>query len=376
MGSVRKRGKKWSYYFDIGVVDGKRKRTEKGGFNTKKEAEQALRNALIDFENCGSIKSESDISVADYMDYWFNEYVMLNCKYNTQSYYKKIITNHINPFFGKFKLKSVNSAKLQEFFNLKYREGFSKNSLKNFYGVLSCAFRMAVSPYELIKNNSMVYVQLPKYKDTKNGNQDLKIITIEEFNTIVNRFPLGSSFYIPLQIAFHTGMRGGEVTALQWQDIDLSNKSITVKHTLINKGRGIFELSTPKTQSSFRTIAIGETLSNILKKHKIFQKENQLKYGEYYTQSNWICTKENGEHVTTDSIKYLSRVVNYELGINFNFHSLRHTHATMLLEAGANIKDIQQRLGHSKIATTLDTYSHVTEKMKLDTVNIFEKVIK
>ncbi|WP_330619220.1 tyrosine-type recombinase/integrase [Vallitalea guaymasensis] len=70
------------------------------------------------------------------------------------------------------------------------------------------------------------------------------------------------------------------------------------------------------------------------------------------------------ELITSDSIKYLSRVVNYEIGINFNFHSLRHTHATMLLEAGANIKDIQDRLGHAKLSTTMDTYSHVTKKMK------------
>ena len=71
----------------------------------------------------------------------------------------------------------------------------------------------------------------------------------------------------------------------------------------------------------------------------------------------------------------MSRVVNYELGINFNFHSLRHTHATMLLEAGSNIKDIQERLGHSKLATTMDTYSHVTAEMKNNTVNILENII-
>lgn len=88
-----------------------------------------------------------------------------------------------------------------------------------------------------------------------------------------------------------------------------------------------------------------------------------------------MCLKENGELLTTDSLKYLSRVVNYELGIDFKFHSLRHTHATILLEAGANIKDTQQRLGHSKLATTMDTYSHVTKKMSDDSINIFENQI-
>jgi integrase len=171
-------------------------------------------------------------------------------------------------------------------------------------------------------------------------------------------------------------MRGGEVTALQWNNIDLEKGIIKVEHTLIGKGKGVFELGTPKTTSLYRSIKIGNTLINILKQHKLYQKEMKLKYGQWYTNSNWVCTKENGEHITTDSIKYLSRVVNYELMIKFDFHSLRHTHATMLLESGANIKDIQKRLGHSKLSTTMDTYSHVTDKMESETVNILESIIK
>ena len=89
-----------------------------------------------------------------------------------------------------------------------------------------------------------------------------------------------------------------------------------------------------------------------------------------------MCTKENGEPLTTNTYKYLSRVVNNELCINFSMHSLRHTHATLLLENRANMKDIQKRLGHSKLATTMDTYSHVTSKMKNNTVNIFENITK
>ncbi len=374
-GGTRKRGSTWSYYFDLGIVDGKRKRKEKGGFKTKKEAQEALRIALNEYEKCGSVIDESNISVSDYFDYWYKEYVLINCKYNTQEYYKRILKNHIKPSLGVYKLKSLTPAALQEFINQKYLSGLSKSSIDNFYGVLSGGLKDAVYPYQFIKENPMQYVKLPKDNKPKNSENDLKIISIDNYNKIISRFPIGSNFYIPLQIAFHTGMRGGEVTALQWDDIDLNSKTIKVQHTLINKGKGIFELGTPKTKSSNRTITIGNTLINILKKHNLFQKENKLKYGEYYNNSNFVCTKENGEHITTDSLKYLSRVVNYELGINFNFHSLRHTHATMLLEAGANNKDIQERLGHSKLATTMDTYSHVTDKMKNDTVNILENII-
>lgn len=151
---------------------------------------------------------------------------------------------------------------------------------------------------------------------------------------------------------------------------------IVPKNTLVRgeKGSNKFVLGTPKTPSSYRVIHIGESLINLLIKHKEYQNKNRENYGQWYHNSNFICTKENGEHITIDSYKYLSRVVNYELGIKFSMHSLRHTHATLLLEQGANIKDIQRRLGHSKLSTTMDTYSHVTENMRNSTVSIFETI--
>jgi len=373
-GSVRKRGKTWSYYFDLGIVEGKRKKKEKGGFRTKAEAEKALRNAIKEYENTGSVIDESNISVSDYFDYWFKEYVLINCKYNTQQNYRRVLNKHIKPALGLYKLKSLTPAKLQEFLNSKYKNGYTKNSVANFYGVLSGALKLAVYPYKYLKENPMTYVTMPKYDNIHKNSANMKIITLEQFNKIINRFPEGSSFYIPLQIAFNTGMRAAEVCGLTWDCVNLNKKTISVEKIIIYKEKK-WVFGTPKTQSSNRTIMIGNTLCSILKKHKVRQKSNKLKYGEYYTNNNFVCTKENGELVTTNSLKYLSRVVNYELRINFNFHSLRHTHATMLLEAGANIKDIQTRLGHSKISTTMDTYSHVTNKMKKDSINIFENIL-
>lgn len=375
MPGVYKRGDQWYYYFNTGKVDGTYKKVCRKGGKTKVEAEKALRKVLEEFENTGVSRADSSISVSDYFDYWYENYVMINCKYNTQQAYKIVIENHIKPAFGINKLKTLSPALLQEFINKKYRNGFSRSSIDNFYGVLSGALKAAVYPYQYIKENPLQYVKLPKEDKIKEDEENLKIISIEDFNKIINRFPQGSSFYVPLQIAFHTGIRAAEVCGLTWDCIDLDNKTLKVEKILISKGKGIFEFGTPKTKSSNRTITIGNTLVTILKKHKTYQNENKLKYGQYYKKSDFVCTKENGESITTDTLKYLSRVVNYELGINFNFHSLRHTHATMLLEADANIKDIQGRLGHSNIATTMDTYSHRTKKMKNNTVDIFESLV-
>lgn len=374
-GSVRKRGNTWSYCFDLGKINGKRKRKEKGGFKTKTEAQKALREAINDYEKSGSIIQESNISVSDYLDYWFKEYVMVNCKYNTQQAYRIIIEKHLKPYLGAYKLRLLSPANLQEFINKKFINGFSKSSISNFYGVLSGSLKAAVYPYQFIKENPMKYIKIPKKKNNIIKDDTLKVLTLDDFQQILKRFPFGSSFYIPLQIAFNTGLRGAEVCGLTWDNIDFNKKTLTVEKNLIGKGKGIFEFGTPKTESSNRTISIGPTLISILKKNKLYQKENKLKYGEFYKDSNFVCTKENGTNITTDSLKYLSRIINYELGIKFNFHMLRHTHATMLLENGANIKDIQLRLGHANLSTTMNTYSHVTEKMKHDTVNILESII-
>ena len=136
-----------------------------------------------------------------------------------------------------------------------------------------------------------------------------------------------------------------------------------------------YEFSTPKTRNSIRIIDIGDTLVNILENHKKWQKNNKLEYGKYYKDNNFVCTKENGTFVTMTSLRYLSRIVNMDLQIKFNFHALRHTHATMLLENGANIKDIQARLGHTRLSTTMDVYSHVTDKMRNNTVSILENIL-
>ena len=275
-GGVRKRGNSWYYYFDGGKIDGKRNKIERKGGNTKKEALEALRNALNEFEKCGSIITENNISVSDYFDYWFKEYVLINCKYNTQQGYINIIEKHIKPTLGIYKLKSLTPAVLQEFLNKKFRNGFTKNTLKGFHGVLSGALKMAVYPYQFIKENPMQHITMPKYDESKKDSEDFKIITISEFDTIVKRFPQNSSFFVPLHIAFNTGMRASEVCGLTWDCVNLVEGKIKVEKILIYKDRE-WIFGTPKTVSSQREIFIGKTLLEILKKHKSAQAEKQIK---------------------------------------------------------------------------------------------------
>jgi integrase len=89
-----------------------------------------------------------------------------------------------------------------------------------------------------------------------------------------------------------------------------------------------------------------------------------------------ICIAENGQYTSTDSFKYCSRVIHKEMQLAFDYHSLRHTHATLLIESGANVKNVQARLGHTNIQTTLQTYVHDTETMAEQSVELFEQITK
>lgn len=371
---IRKRGNKCYYSFEVGSVDGKRKRIVRVGGTTKKEAEKSLRQALNEYENKGKYIDETDMSFASYLDYWYKNYVEINCKTNTKKSYKGTIDRHLKPLLGKYKLKNITPAMIQSFINDMFKKGYSKNYLSSMCIVIRSSLEYAVYPLEIIKENPYRYIKLPKYENIK---KEIKTITNEQFELLIARFPQGTLYYIPLLIGFYTGMRGGEVCALTWDDIDLNKKTISVNKTLVINGDSKYEKGTPKTKTSYRTITIGDTLVNLLKKHKKYQKEMKLKYGKHYKDNefiipNLICTSENGTHAKLRNFDYLTRATKKDLGFDFTFHMLRHTHATKLIQNGVNPKEVQVRLGHANISVTLDTYAHSSDDSARKVADIFE----
>ena len=416
-GGTRKRGSTWSYYFDLGKVDGKRKKKEKGGFRTKKEAEQALAAALNEYHNAGMVFEPSEVTVSDYLDQWYELSCKPNLKYNTQVGYLRIIEGHLKPKFGLYKLKAINPAILQEYANSLKMNGYSKSHIVGILTVFQSALDYAIEPLHYISQNPMKAVRFPKVERKP---KERIILTMEEWQRIIGRFK-GTRYYIPLMVGFYTGLRISEAFALTWDDIDFEKKTLTVNKQIVKRNFGadvrkVVEqkgkreqrssryFTTPKTSSSLRTVPFGDTLYKALKSEYALQKQNEIKYGEFYTihvqkkevdekgndmirivpvqkcvesqlkRARLICIAENGQYTSTDSFKYCSRIIHNELQLAFDYHSLRHTHATMLIEAGANVKNVQTRLGHTNIQTTLQTYVHDTEKMGEQSVELFEQI--
>lgn len=403
--TARKRGTKWEYRFESAKIGGKRKQISKGGFATKKEAIEAGTKAYVEYMRCGQTYTPTDISVADYLDYWFQNVAEMSLKANTLSGYQLIIKNHLKPRFGAYRLTALQASSIQEMVNQLKINGFAKSTVKGIFSVLSIALDYAVEPMHYISYNPCKNVRIPTFQPRK---QERYIIRPNEFEKILNRFPEGNIFYLPLMIGYHTGLRISEVFALTWNDIDMNARTISVNKITVKRNtteESSWYFGTPKTLSSIRTIKFGETLYRALRQAQKYQLENRMRYGEYYSviyqkpekdkrgdttirlveieagipcslqKAEMICVRENGKFVSTDSFKYCSRVIHNELQISFNFHSLRHTHATLLLENGADSKYVQTRLGHSSISTTLNVYAHSTEKMEEQCVSIFENVL-
>lgn len=403
-GGTRKRGKSWSYYFDAAPIGGKRQKIEKGGFRTKKEAETALAKAIAEYDNSGQVFKPAEISVSDYLDFWYKQYCIPNLSENTLLDYKSKLDNHLKPSLGIYRLHSLQAATIQDYINDLKLEGYAKSSIKGLLSILSVALGYAVEPMHYIKDNPCQRVKIGAV--ARQPRQRI-VLSDEDFSRITKRFPADSRFYIPIMIGWNCGLRISECLGLTWDQIDFENRTLSVEHQIVRRSTGkrtIWALRDPKYNSK-RKIKFGESLYKILKAEKKRQQENELMYGEYFTiqyladfvdekgairqhivsgpkgQLNGIhrfspvCIAENGEMTTTDSFKYCARVIHHELGIAFDYHSLRHTHATRLIEAGANVKAVQERLGHKNIVTTMNVYVHNTDAMSQDAVDLFETAV-
>ncbi|XZM32813.1 tyrosine-type recombinase/integrase [Clostridium perfringens] len=379
-GSLRKRGSKWYYSYESYDSNGNKKRYERVGGKTKKEAQQKLNEALYK-RDCGYVEVDNTI-LKDYLENWLKQYIKPTRKENTFYRYESIIKNSINPIIGNVQLKNLKAIHIESMLNNNKEKNLTNTTLQNIYTVLNAALNRAVK-LQLINNNVCKFVDRPKRERFI-----AETLSIEEFNYILNSLSDSYNDYLmklALTITLELGLRRGELAGLTWDNIDLKNNKIKIINNLIKTGKGV-TVTTPKTEESKRTLIISDTLVSMLKQHKKILNQNKLKYGEFYTKDNFFNNKkydfifvwENGIYVDPNYWTHRFGRILKSLNINkkIRWHDLRHTNATLLLSQGVNFKTIQIRLGHADINTTLNIYSHVTEEMQKDATNKISNLMK
>ena len=386
---ARKRGNKWEYRFEAASVAGQRKQICKSGYASKKEAMEAGAKAYSDYTQAGAVFEPNNSSFADYLDYWLGAYCVTNLKPITLENYKKKIRLYIKPKLGKYMLSSLSFAVLQDFINDIFNQGFSRNTLTVIKGILSNSLSYAVEPLHYLQSSPMTYVKLPstRAKPAIPSRSEPHIyISKDMINKIFERFPEGSSAHIPLMLGYKCGLRLGEAFGVMWSDIDFIKCTLTINRQVQwqggskEHGKGYWYFSEPK-YNAFRTIALDSSLIELLER----EKQRQERAAEYYADkyihlfegdnSRELNTDGKGEYIQSRVMQHTSMIIHTQLGCeDFDYHSLRHTHATNLAEAGANPKYVQARLGHKNIQVTMQIYQHTSDTIIEQGNNILQSM--
>ncbi len=369
-GHIRKRGSKYSIVVDIGKnpATGKRQQKWFSGYRTKKEAQADLARIINELEQNTFILPSTD-TLSEYLQYWI-EQRKPNLSPTTIYGYKSMMKNHIIPSLGQVELNQLKPLHIQEYYNNKLKI-LSPTTVLHHHRMLRKALEDA-KEWQLIKINPADHVEAPKPKRYK-----ATVLNIDEIKELLKALE-GNRLEVSITLILFLGLRRGELLALEWSDLDLENKTITIKKNLVRGGDSGNELiiKEPKTEESIRTIYLSDNILNLLKKQKIVQKKNKMKYGPKYKDSDFIFTTEMGNLINPASFsREFGDFIKSNNLKKIRLHDLRHTNATLMLKSKIPAKVASERLGHSNISTTLDLYSHVLKDMEIETTNKMDDMI-
>lgn len=319
----------------------------------------------------GLYAKETNVTVDTWFHTWLKEYKKNTIKYGTYKLYQDEYESHIKAVFGKRKLKDIRGEHVQKLFN-DMASKYSRTTINLTKVILSGMYRQAVKN-GIVLRNPVANTSIKKEKRKK----QISAMSLEEQKLFL-RYSKKSPYYGVYAVALGTGMRPGELRALQWNDIDFENKVIHVNGTLkyVPKANEKYIIDDPKTASGRRDIPILDYVMETLKMYRKEQLKMRMLLGDKWSPQpgfeNLVFTGRFGRCITdtalhTDMKKILEEIRQdgYEIK-TYHPHSLRHTFATRGLEQGIPPKVMQEILGHTSITMTLDIYSHVLPDKKAE----------
>ncbi|MGE7975550.1 tyrosine-type recombinase/integrase [Bacillus cereus] len=368
-GSVKKDKKTGKYFYivDIGIdpLTGKRKQKKKRGFTTKKEAENALTKLLSEVHT-GNYVEPSKLSYGEYLQDWFNT-KKHSVGIQTAKVLKGYLNSRIIPSLGDIKLAKLTSLHMQNYVNSLRDDGLKRGIIEKVIKIIRNSLEHAID-LELITKNVAAKTKLPK------GDKDELTVWNEQEVKLFLKAAQDSRYAIVFHMALVTGMRQGELLGLRWKDVDLEKGHLTISQTLSHDGKTF--LLGGKTKSSLRKILLPASTIAKLKKHRAVVLKEKLSQSEEYQDNDLVMCTPSGTPINPANVRRsLNALIKKAAVPKIRFHDLRHTHATLLLAKGVNVKVISERLGHSNIKITLDTYSHVLPTMQEDAINKIEEIL-
>jgi integrase len=305
------------------------------------------------------------MTVGDFLQRWLEDYVQHNCAAKTGDRYAEIVRNHVLPVIGCVKLRELKPAHIQELYSHAKRAGrkdgkggLSGRTVHHVHRVLTNAFNTGVK-WQLLAINPVKAATPPRPEAKEmvalSQQQSLRVLDLLE----------NSPLRLPVFLGLTTGMRRGELLGLKWSDVDWNREVVSVRRALKQSRRGL-ELQSPKTARSARTIALPPIVMSVLRSHKVAQAEARMRVGKAYDDMGLVLAGPDGAFTRPDSLStnFAAFIRRHPELPKIRFHDLRHTHASLLLQAGEHAKVVSERLGHTSVAFTLDTYGHLMPGME------------
>ena len=363
-GSLRKKGNKYEFSY---MYKGQR---YFGGIRvdevkSEKEAKDRLQEFCNDVRK--GVYTNCNYTFYEFSTIWLAEVVKPNYAPHTIRSYVNCLNNRINPFLGSYKLKEITPLILTSWlnnlkssytiYNNREKKPLSKGTIEKNYNIVHAILTTAFS-YELIPVNPCSRVKLKFKKDIKQS-EEIHYYTPEQYHLLLNLLENEDIHKKTIiETAVKTGLRRSELFGLTWKDIDFNLNQLSVNKTrqLI---KGEMRVLPCKTHSSVRTISIPKSLALVLQDYKEYTKGNEFVF----------------QNINIDSITSWFRYWQEPNGLpRIKFHDLRHTHATLLLYAGVDIKTISKRLGHSTIQKTMDVYTHVIQELDANASTLIDTI--
>jgi integrase len=365
-GHVRKRGRKWSIVLDVGTDEhGKRKQRWHSGFERRRDAERALADLLAKQQR-GEYVEPSRLSVGGFLEEEWLPSIRPSVREGTFESYSRNVRVHIVSQLGDVPIQQLPPARLNAFYSDllagTHRRRLSPRTVRYIHTIIRRALQAAVR-WGYVTRNVADHADPPSPKAARP--RPVKTWSAEELGRFLTAVRDDRLYPLWVLLA-SSGMRRGEALGGHWADVALDAGRWQVRHTLVAVDHELRE-STPKTDHGRRSVALDGGTVRVLREWRRRQLEERLAWGPAWTDTGRVFTREDGSDLHPERVsERFERLVKATRLPRLTVHSLRHSHATLALQAGVHPKVVQERLGHSSVAFTLDKYSHAIPAMQED----------
>ena len=363
-GSIIKRGNRYSIIVNSQDSSGNRTREWESGFTTKRQAESRLGELLAQIETGLNIKA-SHTTFGRFLNEWLEHYVSKRVRGSTMDGYRQR-AKHIVHGLGNVNIVDLRPDHLIEYYDFKLSDLSASTITKHHHLIVDC-LSDAVK-WNLVARNVGIAVEPPRAHK-----KEMRALSVSE----IQRF-LDNCTTEPWQAIFHTliwtGIRRSELLGLQWNDLELDIAVMGIRRSLVRLQNGTYVTEEPKTSSGTRSLDLAPSTCLLLKEHRANHEQAVDLLGIPFSEANPVFGHPDGTPRPPSTVTQQFRRIASRVGLpGVRLHDLRHTHASLMLQQGTDIKTISTRLGHSSVAFTMDTYAHLLPGMQKAAMERFEE---